>query len=76
MENAGLRQTCVLPKTLSSKNIKIVCGTIMNINVCVCLWMGGQRGELISGILPKCPEDISCLFWCEDHTRSYAHENL
>ena len=28
----------------------------------VCSWMGGQRGDLISGIfeaVPECPEDIS-----------------
>ena len=36
--------------------------------VSVCSWMGGQRGDLISGIFEAAPETFLCLYWREDHT--------
>ena len=49
------------------------------VGLSVCSWMGGQRRDLIFGIFEvasECSEDLFCLFWREDRTKSCARENL
>ena len=48
-----------------------VCICVCVCGVSVCLWMGGQRRDLIFSIFGWCRylEGSLCLFWHEDHTK-------